>query len=108
MVLRHLRFHIAQAALHFLKRFEHALQLLPHGAIGSNIGLLRKHPHAAAAHQRNRALVRLHHARNQPEQRGFAAAVHADQTHAAVRLQGQTDVLQHRVHREGFGNVLYG
>ena len=104
----HLGLHIAQLALHFAHRFEHALQLLLDGQVTLDVRVLSQHAHARALHQRNRARVRLHHAGDQPEQRRFAAAVYADQPHAAARLKRQVHVLQHGVHGEGFGDILQG
>ena len=104
----HLGLQRAQALLHLLQWIEHALQLLLHGQVALDVGLLRQQPHARTLDDGDAALVRLHRAGDQPKQRGLARAVRANQPHAAARLEREAHVLQHGVHREGLGDVLYG
>ena len=102
----HFGLHFTQTALHFAHRLKHALELLLNGQLALNVRVLRKYPHARALGQRNRARIRLQLAGNQLEQRGLSASVHADQPHAAARLEREIYILQDAVHRKGLAYIL--
>ena len=75
---------LGQLPLQRHERVEHALHLVPQGAVGIAAGVLRHvaDPRAAIAH--DLPAVRCVLARQQAEQRRFAAAVIADQADAVV------------------------
>ena len=102
----HFGLHLPELPLHFAHRLEHALQLLLNGQVALDVRVLGQHAHARALAQRNRALVRLHRAADELKQRGFAAAVHAHQPHAAARLEREINILQYDVQAKGLANVL--